>query len=287
MKFLCFSILLLGAAVVLPAAQRYQGRGLVLKVDERERSVTISEESIPGFMDAMVMSYRAGEGQDLHGLKSGDMVEFTLTIENTMTSISSIRVIAWDSVEREPLEARSLAILQSTLDGTNNLSRGPAIGQRIPDFTLTDQTTKRVSMSSFSGKVVAITFVYTRCPLPDYCLRLSNNFGRLQKRFSERMGSDLVLLSITFDPAHDTPEVLARYGEIWKADPRGWHLLTGSVNQVKRVSTELGSNFWPDEGTFTHSLHTLVIDRQGKLVANIEGNRFTAEELGDLIQTLF
>jgi protein SCO1 len=94
-------------------------------------------------------------------------------------------------------------------------------------------------------------------------------------------------LSVTFDPVHDTPDVLAKYGQIWGAQARGWHLLTGPVEQVKTVCNLFGSNFWPEEGTLTHSLHTAVIDRKSKLVANVEGNQFTAEQLGDLIQTYF
>src|SRR5271155_4851992 len=139
-----------------------------------------------------------------------------------------------------------------------------SIGQTTLDFSLVDQMNHSVTLSEFRGKVVAITFIYTRCPLPDYCLRLSNNFARLQKRFNDRMGHDLVLLSITFDPDHDHPDVLMKYAEMWKADIRGWHFLTGSLSAVKQVCGMFGMNFWPDEGLLTHSLRTAVVDRQGK-----------------------
>jgi len=132
--------------------------------------------------------------------------------------------------------------------------------------------------------VVAITFIYTRCPLPDYCFRLSNNFRRLQKRFDKRLGRDLVLLSVTFDPANDTPAVLARYAEVFKADGDGWRFLTGPPPDVQRVCAMFGMNFWPDEGTLTHSLHTVIVGRSGQLVTNIEGNQFTADQLGDLVE---
>ena len=160
--------------------------------------------------------------------------------------------------------------------------RSPS-GQTVPDFTLTDQTGQRVSLSRFAGKVVGVTFIYTSCPLPDFCFRLSNNFERLQKRFATKMGSDLVLLSISFDPVHDTPEVLAKYASTWKADPNSWHFLTGTPAEVKPVCRRFGLNFWPDEGSLAHSLHTLVIDREGKLAANFEGNQFSAEQLGDFV----
>jgi protein SCO1/2 len=94
-----------------------------------------------------------------------------------------------------------------------------------------------------------------------------------------------VLLSISFDPVHDTPEVLAKYASIWKADANSWHFLTGTPAEVKVVCRRFGLNFWPDEGTLAHSLHTLVLDREGKLAANFEGNQFSAEQLGDFVET--
>ncbi len=134
--------------------------------------------------------------------------------------------------------------------------------------------------------MVTASFVYTRCPLPNYCFRLSNNLSRLQKRFANRMGRDLVLLSVTIDPVHDTPEVLAKYAATWKADPDSWHFLTGPEADVKALCRKFGVNFWPGDGALTHSLHTIVIDRQGKLAANFEGNEFTAERLGDFVATV-
>jgi protein SCO1 len=159
-------------------------------------------------------------------------------------------------------------------------------GDRVPDFTLIDQNRQRVTLSQFRGQVVAVTFVYTNCALPDFCYRLSTNFSRLQKRFTGRMGRDLILLTITFDPAHDTPEVMKEYGGIWNADEKGWRLLSGSKPEVDKVCNMFGISFWPDEGLMTHSLHTLLIDRNGVLTANLEGNKFTADQLGDLVETV-
>ena len=158
-----------------------------------------------------------------------------------------------------------------------------AIGQHVPDFSLTDQNRQQVALSQFSGKVVAMTFVYAGCPLPNFCFRLSNNFGQLQKRFGNRMGLDLILLSITLDPDHDQPEALAKYGAIWKANGAWWHLLTGPAPAIKKVTSMFGVVFNPDMGVVTHSLHTVIIDRQGNLADNLEGNEFTAKQLGDLV----
>jgi len=160
------------------------------------------------------------------------------------------------------------------------------VGQPVPDFSLTDQNREHVTRSQFAGKVVAITFVYTRCPFPNFCFRLTNNFARLQKRFANEMGRNLILLTISLDPVHDPPETLAEYARTWNIDAKGWHLLTGPPAEVHKFCERFGVAFFPDEGQLIHSLHTLIIDRQGKLAANLEGNEFTAEELGDLVQSV-
>ena len=117
-------------------------------------------------------------------------------------------------------------------------------------------------------------------------LRIANNFGVLQRRFKDQLGRDLVLLTVTFDPQRDSPEVLAHYAQTWKADPNTWHFLTGPVPDVRRVTTMFGVDFFPDEGLMNHSLHTALIESHGKLVANIEGNQFTADQLTDLVDTI-
>jgi protein SCO1/2 len=161
-----------------------------------------------------------------------------------------------------------------------------AIGETVPDFTLTNQRRQQVALSGLRGKVVAINFIYTSCALPNFCLRIANNFAILQKRFPQQLGRDLVLLTVTFDPVHDTPDVLAQYASQWNADPKTWHFLTGPPRDVQPVCHLFGVDFFPDEGLMNHSLHTAIIDRTGKMVANIEGNQFTADQLSDLVKAV-
>jgi protein SCO1 len=134
--------------------------------------------------------------------------------------------------------------------------------------------------------VVALNFVYTRCALPNFCVRSSNNFGNLQTRFRNSLKRDLVLLTITFDPVHDSPEALEKYAVKFAADPTAWHFLTGSETAIRQVCNLFGEDYFPDEGLMDHSLHTAIIDRQGRLVVNLEGNEFTAQQLGDLVKTV-
>jgi protein SCO1 len=280
-------VLLMSLCVLaLPAwaVQRYQAAGLVLSVDLAHGAVVVSEDSIPGYMEAMVMEYHVGDAHALAGLRPGLKINFTLVVGKSSSYIRDIHVLAYDSVERDPAQARRLSILDRALGGSANSDVSIEKGGTVPDFALVDQNNRPVSLSQFEGKVVAITFIYTSCPLPDYCFRMSTNFAALQKRFRDRLGRDLILLSITFDPDHDRPEVLAKYAEAWKPDPDGWRFLTGPMASIKQVCGMFGMNFWPDEGLLTHSLHTVIVDRKRKLVANIEGNQFSSRQLGDLVE---
>ncbi len=255
----------------------------MLEVDKAHQTITISHGSIPGFMDAMVMPFHVKDPKSLDQVHPAMLIDFKLFVTKTSSYISDVRERKFESIEADPDQARRLKVLDKAFEAKSGAAPPIQPGQVVPDFKLTDQNRHPLALSQFDGKVVAITFIYTRCPLPDYCFRLTNNFGRLQKRFKERMGRDLILLSITFDPNNDTPEVLAKYADVWKADSKGWSFLTGSLVDVRQVCGMFGMNFWPDEGVLTHSLHTIVLDRQRRLVANLEGNQFTANQLGDLV----
>jgi protein SCO1 len=272
-------------SVLAWAEQKYPARGMVLKVDQAHKSFIVSCQSISGFMDAMTMTLDLADAKELEGLTPGAIVDFTLVVEDASSHAEHVQIRAYESVEQDPLTARRLKLLNQ-LSNPGESPKQLAIGQQVPDFALIDQKRKRVKLSEYSGKVVALNFIYTSCALPNFCYRISNNFGVLQRRFKERLGRDLVLLTVTFDPQRDQPETLARYASKWNADPATWHFLTGSIPDVHRVTSMFGMDFFPDEGLMDHSLHTAIIDRRGKLVANIEGNQFTADQLADLVKTV-
>jgi protein SCO1/2 len=253
---------------------------MVLTVDPTRNVFTASIQEIPGFMQAMTMPFEVRQKNDLDGLVPGAVAEFVLVVDQRSSHAERIRVVRYQSVEADPLAAGRLKLL-TEIAGTPR--RQPlAIGQTVPEFKLIDQKRLPVALSDLRGKVVAVNFVYTSCALPNFCLRIANNFGVLQRRFKERLGRDLILLTVTFDPVNDTPEVLAEYASRWDADASTWHFLTGPVRDVQDVCQLFGVDFFPDEGLMNHTLHTALIDRQGKLFANIEGNHFTADQLGDL-----
>lgn len=266
----------------IAGAQQYPVKGMVVSVNRAASTFTASIEDIPGFMRAMTMPFDVRQRKELDGLAPGAMVEFTLVVDAKTSYAQGVKIVRFQNVEQDPFAASRLSILKDMVSG--NPTKMLAIGDAVPNFSLTDQRKRSVSLDGLRGSVVALNFVYTSCALPNFCLRLANNFAVLQKRFEKRLGKDLVLLTVTFDPVHDTPEVLATYSEQWNANPASWHFLTGSEADIQRVCRMFGVQAFPNEGLLDHSLHTVLIDRQGKLAANIEGNRFTASQLGDLTE---
>jgi protein SCO1 len=268
----CRVLLLLASLVIAgcPDSRRFEVSGVVLKY-EKSGELTVSHDVIPGYMDAMAMPFTLRRAEDAAGVAPGDRITFRLTVWDTGSHIDQIRVVS---------PARPDA----------GLTRSPikrvlvATGMPIPDFELLDQHGDRRSLHSFSGQVVVLTFIYTRCPLPDYCPRMMLNFREISQRLRERMGREISLLTITFDPRYDSSEVLARYAKFHGVSGPGWHLLTGDPGQIQKVTEAFGMEFWPEEGLFTHTLQTAVIDRQGRLFGTLEGRNYSVQQLSDLVQ---
>jgi protein SCO1/2 len=291
---LVVALLVCALSITIAAQARYAVRGLVLKVDLASRTVVVSHDSIPGGMPAMTMPFEVRSARELRGLTPGALIAFTLVLDQKSPYVERVRVVRHESVEQDPLTARRLRLLQDiTLPPDNAVFRNAltaflpvGVGQMVPDFTLIDQTRARVSLSQFRGKVVALNFVYTSCVLPQFCYRLANHFSVVQRRFGEKMGRDLVLLTVTFDPARDTPERLAEYARQWNADGGVWRFLTGDAADIAKVCQLFGLDVFPDEGLISHSTRTVVINRAGALAASIEGNQYTAAQLGDLVDAV-
>jgi cytochrome oxidase Cu insertion factor (SCO1/SenC/PrrC family)/Cu/Ag efflux protein CusF/tetratricopeptide (TPR) repeat protein len=266
------------------AIDRHDMTGVVLSVDAGKQTLSVSCDSVPGFMPAMVMAFTVKEPALLANVRPGAAIEFTVAIDGSVSNIERLRVRRYQSLESKPSEYRRLELLSQLAGGETVKQLEP--GQPVPDFTLTDQAHQPITFSKFAGATTVLTFTYVRCPNPAYCFRLAGNLSQVQRRFKARLGKDLVLLTIAIDPALDRGEALAEYARTWTTDPRAWHFLTGPLTEIKRVAGLFGVQFWQDEGSLTHSFHTAVIDRRGILVGNLDGNEFTARQLGDLVQTV-
>ncbi len=268
------SLLAFACIMLTPAcARHYPVRGMILGVNLADHTVIVSHRDIPGYMPAMSMPFRVRKPAELAGLYPGAQIEFDLVTRKSGAHIERLRRLGGGAV---------------IVDQGDRIALPPnpdriAIGETMPDFTLTDQLGHPVRLSGFRGSVVAVDFIYTRCPLPDVCPRLSANFARVQTRFRERMPKDLALLSITIDPRYDTSEVLLKYAKIWNARPEGWRFLTGPDGEIEIVARRFGMNYWPEEGLITHTSQTGIIGRNGRLAATVDGSSFAPVQLGDLI----
>jgi protein SCO1/2 len=242
---------------LLLAARSFSVDGIVVAVDPAARTMLVAHRPVEKYMPAMTMPFRVEKASELDGLYPGARVRFELVVERDRSMAR--RVVKTGDGEIAPPKGKLRP------------------GDAVADFELRDQSGRTVRLSDFRGKVVAIDFIYTRCPLPDVCPRLSANFATLQKRFA---GRDLVLLSVTVDPEYDTPAVLAEYAKRWGADGRGWRFLTGDV---ARVAAQLGEVYWTDEGSIGHNSVTSIVGRDGRLAAAVDGSNWRVDQLSSLI----
>jgi protein SCO1/2 len=240
----------------LLAAKLFHVDGIVVAVDPSARTMLVSHRPIGRYMPAMMMPFRVGTRDELKDLSPGSRVEFDLVVEKERSVARRVRKTGQGDIPpaTETLHA----------------------GDRLPDFRLTDQQGRTVTAVDLHGRVAAVNFIYTRCPLPDICPRLSANFAALQRRFGDRV----LLLSITVDPDYDTPAVLAEYARRWSADPGGWRFLTGDV---AGLAAALGEVYWTDEGSIGHNSMTTVIGRNGRIAAMVEGAGYRVDQLANLL----
>lgn len=251
---------MLGLLSVLLAAHSYPVDGIVVAVDRAAQTMLVSHRPIAHYMPGMTMPFRVERAAELQALYPGERVRFDLVVGRTQSLARHI-VKTGESEIAPPKE---------------KLHTGDAIA----DFDLLDQRGRTVRAGDLHGKVVAIDFIYTRCPLPDVCPRLSANFAALQRRFRERLGKDLVLVSITVDPQYDTVPVLAAYAKRWGADNTGWLFLTGDI---ARIAGQLGEVYWTGEGAIGHNSVTSIIGRDGRLAAAVDGSSWRADQLSALV----
>jgi protein SCO1 len=247
--------------LLLLLAHRYSVEGLVVETIPAQRQIVVAHRPIDNYMPAMTMPFRVGPEVDLEELAPGTRVGFELNVGKHASVARRVRVLAPKSdviLPKPPL---------------NKVS----IGQKMPLFSLIDQAGKTVALSDFAGKVVVVDFIYTRCPLPDVCPRLSATFASVSKKMA-----GVEFLSITIDPQFDTPAILSEYARRWQAG-ESWRFLTGTPEQIQEVAGLFGLIYWPEEGSITHTVATAVIGRDGTLVAKIEGAGYRPDQLRALI----
>ncbi len=269
-------------SLALPA-HTHPDSGMVVETSSTSYSILVSCAAIPGYMPAREIRLKVHPAE-LKTLQPGMQIRFDIVATGHGLYAEQIERQASQNFESEPMQAGGLTAIASALN-PGQAATLVKPGEAVPDFTLTDQSGQQIHLSQFRNKVVALTFGYSRCPNPDYCRRLANNLASVERRFAARAGHDLILLTIDIDPEHDRDQTLSDYAKVWHADPSKWHFLSGSTPEVRHAASLFGMDFWRDEGLLTHPLHTVLIDRKGQLAVNLEGNSFTARQVGDLVES--
>jgi len=261
--------------------KRYTIKGKVVSVDKTDRTITISHEDITGYMPAMTMPFKIKNDGDLEMAKPGDQVTGTLVIDD-LSSWVEITAI----VEGGPPVSQNV-----------DVPGEPKPGTEVPDFGLVNQDGKRIHLTQYRGKTLLITFVYTRCPQPDQCTLMSNNFAAIDKALQQQPETydKTHLLTISFDPDYDTPKVLRSYG----ASHTGrysdetfqhWEFASGTKDEVKGIAQFFGLRYYHDtesnDEQVIHSMRTAVVGPDGKVVKLYRGNEWKPEEVLSDLKTL-
>jgi len=236
--------------------QTYLAQGVVQEVKPDGRTVVIAHEAIAHYMEAMTMPFQVKEPRALAGLGSGDKIQFCLRVTDTESWIDGISKIGRvPAAESEPANAPATA-------GRAKKARHPLL-----DYPFTNELGQPVRLADFRGQALAITFFFTRCPIPEFCPRLSKNFEEASQKLGAMPGgpTNWHFLSVSFDPDFDTPPVLKAYGERYQYDPKHWSFLTGPREKISELASQSDVKFDPQNGWFNHNFRTLVIDPAGHL----------------------
>jgi protein SCO1/2 len=252
--------------------ERHPLKGKVVAVDRAERKLTIAHEDIPGFMPAMTMDFVVLEKDTalLAGVSPGDEIEATLVVPDSRYWIEDLVVVKKGTPEPHATAAPRVRAVEP--------------GGILPDVALVDQDGHPFRLADFRGKALALTFVFTRCPLPDFCPLMMERFAAAHTALvaDAALRDRTHLLTVSFDTKHDTPDVLRSYGRPFqKTRPpfTQWTLATGREDAIRRLGGALELDFIEENRTFTHNLRTAVIAPDGRLVRLFRGNDWRPEEL--------
>jgi len=248
-------------------AQRFHVRGEVRGIDPDAKTIRIKHEEIPNYMAAMTMPFEVRDVSIMRGVTVGDEIGFELVVTKEDSWIASVQKLS-------PASAGGI----SDLSQMKEIQR-IQIGETVPDFKLTDQNGRSISLNAFRGKVVLLTFIYTRCPLPNFCPLMSKNFASLQERLEKRFPGKFQLLSVSIDPWFDRPEVLKEYAARYSKDDATWTFGTGTPEQLDAVGALFGLVHEWAGGLINHDLRTALIAPDGRLVQLWKSNAWTPYEV--------
>lgn len=253
--------------------RHYEARGIVRGFAPDRSTIEIEHETIPGFMPSMTMPFLPKDLSEISGLQRGDAIAFRLTVTDKDSAIDQIRKIDARQVQL-PAQKEEVS---SPARSSDRLSEG----DMMPEFTLIDQDARTITLNDFRGQPFVFTFIFTRCPLPNFCPLMSRHFAALQSAIE--IATDPVagtrLLSISFDPDFDSPAVLKTFAAGEHANPNVWKFATGAKPEIEKLTHEFSVFVQPEGGSISHGLVTALIDRNGRIAKIWRGNGWPPEEV--------
>lgn len=267
---LLVGILVCGCAREAPKTYPIHGQvlGISSPTPQGRVEITLKHDDIRGFMPAMTMPYALGHASAAAGLAPGDVIDATLVIDGSDVHLETVRKTGHAPLPSDAKPVRIMDVMQP--------------GDVVPDDSFIDQTGASRRLSDWRGRALAVTFVYTRCPLPDFCPAMDRGFSALQKtiKTDSRLSGRAHLVTVSFDPAHDTPAAIRRHAEARGVDPAVWSYVTGDEAAIAHLTSRFGvSTIAGEADTIMHNLRTAIVDPDGRLVTIYSGNGWTPDEL--------
>ena len=257
--------------------KHYAIQGEVIAVDTPGKSLTVKHGEIPGLMPAMTMRYPVKESLSIEKLGPGDVISADLVVSDSIGRLQKIELVH-----------KKGQALPAVVD-----IHLPAKGDEIPDFKLVNQDGQPTHLRQFKGEILMITFIYTHCPLPDFCPRMNHNFSKVQELLKSKPDilRKMEFLSISFDPEHDTPAVLKHYAGIYNQGidgkpSRNWEFAVPSKTDLPQVANFFGLFYEPEQGEISHSSSTTIVAPDGKVEFWYRDNEWTAEDAAKNIEEL-
>ncbi len=260
--------------------QRYELTGKVVSVDKAGRKLVIAHEEVPGLMEAMTMPFTLKAEWAFDAVGEGDRVQATLVVADDSSWLEN------------PVITKASGADSGTAGDADGAT--PAPGAEVMDFSLVNQDGKPIRLRGYRGQALLITFIYTRCPLPDYCTLMSTNFAGIERELQNdpALRDKTHLLSVSIDPAHDTPKVLRSYGAAHterydRENFKHWEFATGAPGEIQRMARFFGLTYYSEKDQIVHSLRTALVAPDGRLAKIYHGNEWKPSEVVGELRKLF
>jgi protein SCO1 len=272
--------LMLSASACKPSPQTYDVKGTVREVYAARDKVRIAHERIPGYMEPMTMVFDVKDTNELAGIQERDIVRFRMVVTADDGWIEDVKKVG----QAPPSASSTAAPAAETTRVVKNVEE-LGVGDVLPNYQFTNQFNQVVQTDEFRGRALALTFIFTRCPFPVYCPRMSTNFTQVLTTLKRLPGAptNWHLLTVSFDPQHDTPAVLRAYAERYRYDPRHWTFVTGSRMEISALGDHFGLLFWQpnsaEDGNLSHNLRTVVLDSQGRVRKIYTNENWSVDDL--------